>query len=379
MQETGLEAALGGIYEAALDPTHWDAALASVVGYVGGESAILGINDPARERADLMLHVGLERGLVARWYAEFGQEDPWAKGAAPLDEGAVVTGTELVPLEELRKRRLYREILVPIGIHDLIAGVLAKRRERYAFLSVYRGPDRPLFGEAEAERMARLVPHLQRAAAIRQRLAAAEGRSLVDSAVLDCLSSAVLVCDAERRVLRTNARADALLRDGRVLVRREGRLACRGAAQERRLRSLVRRAVEGDDRAPPAAGALPLAGRAGERGLEALVVPLAPRGRSRGFPPAGPAVLLMVSAPDDPLHVPVGLLRDLYGLTPAEARLAAALAARRSLREHAEDVGVAESTVRWRLKQVFAKTETARQAELVAAVLRSLALVDPSV
>lgn len=91
-----------------------------------------------------------------------------------------------------------------------------------------------------------------------------------------------------------------------------------------------------------------------------------------------PGALVVVTEPDAPLQVPEGLLRDLYGLTPAEARLAASLAAGRTLQEHAEAEGTATGTARWRLKQVFAKTETRRQAELAALVLRSVALVDPA-
>jgi DNA-binding CsgD family transcriptional regulator len=50
---------------------------------------------------------------------------------------------------------------------------------------------------------------------------------------------------------------------------------------------------------------------------------------------------------------------------PAEARLAAALAGGASLKDFAEEAAISMNTAGWTLKQVFAKTDTSRQAELV--------------
>ena len=71
---------------------------------------------------------------------------------------------------------------------------------------------------------------------------------------------------------------------------------------------------------------------------------------------------------------PPSAFRDLFGLTPAEAALAQALAAGRSLHEYADEARVTCETARWRLKQVLAKTDTHRQAELVRLLLTSAVL-----
>ena len=72
-------------------------------------------------------------------------------------------------------------------------------------------------------------------------------------------------------------------------------------------------------------------------------------------------------------------LRDAFGLTPAEARLAIALAQGVRLADHAESVGISLNTVKTLLSRVFRKTETARQAELVRLLLsdQSLRRADP--
>jgi DNA-binding CsgD family transcriptional regulator len=68
--------------------------------------------------------------------------------------------------------------------------------------------------------------------------------------------------------------------------------------------------------------------------------------------------------------VPEDLLRSVFALTPAEARLACRLAAGESLEDAAEALAVAKNTARFQLRAIFAKTGTARQGQLVALLAR---------
>jgi DNA-binding CsgD family transcriptional regulator len=61
---------------------------------------------------------------------------------------------------------------------------------------------------------------------------------------------------------------------------------------------------------------------------------------------------------------PKRLIR-LYGLSRAEARVAALLGQGMRLEEVGQALGLTYETVRKHLKQIFAKTATDRQAELV--------------
>ena len=62
-------------------------------------------------------------------------------------------------------------------------------------------------------------------------------------------------------------------------------------------------------------------------------------------------------------------LQALWGLTSAEAKVAAAIASGRDLTDYARQAGTSVHTVRNQLKQAFAKMETGRQAELAQLVL----------
>jgi len=66
-------------------------------------------------------------------------------------------------------------------------------------------------------------------------------------------------------------------------------------------------------------------------------------------------------------------LRIAYSLTPAESELLGLLASGHCLSDAAKARGVSLNTVRSQLKQVFAKTDTSRQAALIRLVLTGAA------
>lgn len=86
-----------------------------------------------------------------------------------------------------------------------------------------------------------------------------------------------------------------------------------------------------------------------------------------------PAVALFLAEPEAALALDLEVLTDLFGLTPAEAALAAAIGAGATLTNHADARGITVGTARIQLKQVLAKTASGRQSELVRRLCQSLA------
>lgn len=62
---------------------------------------------------------------------------------------------------------------------------------------------------------------------------------------------------------------------------------------------------------------------------------------------------------------------NMFGLTPTEARIAGVLAQGRSRAQIADDFGISRTTVAFHMRNIFQKTGTSRQAELVSLLLRS--------
>ncbi|WP_168201391.1 helix-turn-helix transcriptional regulator [Qingshengfaniella alkalisoli] len=66
---------------------------------------------------------------------------------------------------------------------------------------------------------------------------------------------------------------------------------------------------------------------------------------------------------------------ELFGLTPAEARVAGALANGARTVDVAKDLGVSQTTIAFHMRNLFQKTGTNRQADLVALILAGAMMI----
>lgn len=178
------------------------------------------------------------------------------------------------------------------------------------------------------------------------------------SAALDRLSVGVIITDSRARILYMNRKASRLCAaaDGLLIGADD---VCRAGtpSDTTLLHALIRDAIAGAE-----GDALALGRRALGRPLSVLVAAL-------DLPDGEIAAAIFVIDADSAAPPAASQLERLLGLTPAEARLTHALAGGLSVEEAAERCSITVGTARTYLKQIFLKTETSRQAELVKLVL----------
>jgi DNA-binding CsgD family transcriptional regulator len=80
-------------------------------------------------------------------------------------------------------------------------------------------------------------------------------------------------------------------------------------------------------------------------------------------------VCVVITDPDAAAHLPVDRLQAMFSLTEAEGRLATLLAAGEDLKSAARALDITYGTARARLAEVFQKTNTRRQGELITLLL----------
>lgn len=76
-------------------------------------------------------------------------------------------------------------------------------------------------------------------------------------------------------------------------------------------------------------------------------------------------LVLLVTDPEQPVNYPDGILRALYGLTPAQTEIANGLLTGYTLDEIACLRKVSVGTVRQQLKSIMGKAGVSRQSDLV--------------
>jgi DNA-binding CsgD family transcriptional regulator len=219
-----------------------------------------------------------------------------------------------------------------------------------------------------------LMPHFERAAKLHTRLGALQAG--LES--LDLLASGVLLVRPDGQVWQMNRFARDLVERGDGLKIVLGRLAAWDWEEKSKLLAAIARAsgvAMGNRLALGLApdGALAIHRSSGKRPLVVFVSPLRDSKLFNSQTVAGAAVF--VTDPEQQPALSETVLQDAYRLTPAQSRLAVALARGRDLNEYCEEAGVRRSTARSHLRMVFDKLGVRRQAELAAVVLNSQGMI----
>jgi DNA-binding CsgD family transcriptional regulator len=214
-----------------------------------------------------------------------------------------------------------------------------------------------------------VATHFSRALAIRLRLEQLESDAATFSRALDRIGLGVLSLDASSHVLAGNATARSILARGDPLaLAAEGLQAC-SPDSTRRLRRMVAEASRGPaEERTLRTLRLPCGG--GRREVAAVIVsedPAPAPDRSSG----GRATLYL-GDPERASGPRWESVREIFGLTSAEAKLLGEILEGRGLDDAAERLGISRATARTRLKTIFLKTDTHRQADLVRLVLAEL-------
>lgn len=161
-----------------------------------------------------------------------------------------------------------------------------------------------------------------------------------------------------------NDAAQAMLAKGSDIRLAEGRLDCLSLADTMRLQSAIAHVLAQIENDTPI---LVLK----RRGRRPLLLALA-HSQSNGDKVFGEQIAIAyIFDPEQGQPHIVDLACAIYSLSPCEARLAGALVDGLSLCDAAKLLRLREHTARSYLKQIFNKTETNRQAELVQLLLRS--------
>ncbi len=350
---------IADIYEAAIDDERWPAIAGIVATATGMPSAGVWFIDDGQVR-DISLTEDI-RATQQPYLAHFAKLDMWQRGLfrGPWERPRV--GYELFSERDLVKTEFYNDFARRAGMFRPMGAVIRLARNSFAIVATNR-PGSTRLVEAEDEpNLARVLPHMRRALQLRLTQRKNPPRTQMHAAALDALAFGVVVCEAGGRIVLANKAAQALAHAGAgITLGRTGKgLGAAVPAQTRALAALVNDAA----RAGPG-GIIRLTGRDGCAELIALVTPL-PRsfGLDGGTRPAYSLVTLR-SAWDSP-SFSAEMLIALFGVSPTQAEIALAIYNGKTPEQIAAERGVAISTLRTHLAEIFLRTGAENQRDLV--------------
>jgi DNA-binding CsgD family transcriptional regulator len=357
---------IGLLYEAAAYPDGWSEALDRVYRLFDAMAAHFFVWNKALDQPlashGSTTYLGQQEAL--QYYLRI---DPRRMLLARRPVGSTLLCHEHFDDAFVCRNEFFQDYSLPLGRRFLMATSLLQVGPNATLLALLRSPRQGPFEPINQALLERLRPHLERVARIHARLQQARHETELACDLVDGVSTCLFATDTMAFVVRTNEAAETMLRAGDALRIVAGRLVAESPAQTETLHRLISRAAaSGADDPFDSVGMIIDSRSGGRHGL--MVMPL---NRRPTFleKPGRPLALVTVSSLGQQTS-PGRHLIEMFGLTAAESRLAAEIAAGRRLDVLAEEHRVRMTTLRTQLRAIYSKTGTSRQAELVHLVSR---------
>ncbi len=349
-----MHGAIRGLYEGILDAQAWQQSLLAMSGIVGSAHASMIMRDTDRDLMTVNETVRPVRELFSAYENEFHELDPGKLFAHKLSPGQWYVDARDFGEGSMQRSPFYRDFLHRFDLCSYAACLVERQPHYEVYFSLQRSFSQGVFTETDTRALDWALPHMRSAMAMRERTIGLSTLAQLSGQILERLSFGVIAYSAERRVLLSNG-------IGERWVRRLDPAGKTGEWQmSRPLADMVAAAcAPGSAVAAQAA----LARHADGSCAQVIVLPLPPS-HIFASPWQKPTALAVIHEDaQSPAQLP-RVLRELYGLTPAEIRLASLLTTGMGLPEASERLGVRHETARSQLKAVFLKTGTGTQARL---------------
>lgn len=361
-----LSVTLEKIYAAAADAGLWEEALSAIAGFGDSAGAVLHLI-PKGDGGAIRSYLGAgarevySPDNVEQWIRDYAALCPRLAAGARWPDRPFIVDHMIMSEAEMDRDPVYQWY----GWHGLryfVGSMLPETDTMQAAWSLQRTRSEGHAQQREIDDFLIIKRHLGHAVGLAARLGTLERQWRLGIELLDALPYAVFALDAGGSIQFMNGRAETMVGRADGLVLDAGRLACRLPSQQPLLDRLIGKALFGDDLAVRGGWAR-LNRASGRRPYLALVSQLV--AGDELIEAFRPNVLVIVSDPDDSAVPDSQALRELYGLTEAEARVAGALAGGHSVDSAANCLRISPGTLRSHLKHIFRKLGVARQQDLV--------------
>lgn len=357
------------LYAAPVEPSKWQEFLDLLTGLTEIPIGYLISSTP--EAVNLCLAgegANYDPETAALYNDRYGADDPFRAGFLAQPRVGLIDGEDLVRRPDLVKTEIWSELLSPRGLHHVTMLCGSCDASRISVLSLWRDSKQGPLDAVSAQLLTALSPHVRTALRLNARLKAVDSCHALSETALDALDMTVVLVDEAGRVQHMNVNAAKRLPNLIGISIQSGRLVASNARDDSQLQELIKRATGRSSRAAamPSGGAMKI-GR--PQTTESLQISVVPASERTHIGDRGRYAAIFIGEPRAAPRLRGDVLREVYGLTAAEARVANFLLEGKDLRGAAAQLSIEWTTARFHLKRVFAKTGTRRQTELMRLML----------
>ena len=360
------------IYEATIDPNHWDYVVAMIAKLTRSKSACLYYKNKEMEFASTIAQFGFPPEQRSSLGDQCDSLDLMfcSKGGSAADEPACTQfhpGSNGVMPED---SELYHAWMKPNGVYHVGGAQFVDTDTHKAGIAILREEAAGGWSEGEVRVINEILPHLRRALNIHSEFTHLRLKQDALLKGLDRLVIGLILYDRNAKVVYINPTAKAIIEQHPALLFEEGDLLLINPEEERHLRqTIIHTAGIDPDDSWKQSVAIGVTHPDVESPLPLLVTPMHASLITSDLDYEGARVAVFLSDPNLQQPISIDNLVSVYGLTPSEAQVAISLANGHSIDEIANVSHHSAHTIRSQLKSVFRKTGVSRQSELIKLLL----------
>jgi len=361
------------IYEATIDPEHWDYVVTMIAKLTGSKCACLYYKNKELDIASTIAQYGLPESNGLNPGAQFDGLDAMLHAKASHNESEEDTCTQFYPDENgamAIDSDLYKAWMKPNDIFHIGGAQFADSDTHRAGIAIMRDEGSGQWSEGEMRVIDEVLPLLRRALSFYSEFTLLRLKQDALLKGLDRLVIGLILYDRNSRSVYINPTAKAIIESHPALTLQDDELVLINPEDDKNLRQTISdtAAIDPEDSWKQSV-AIGITHPDMEAPLPVLVTPMHAHLVTSDLDYEGAKVAVFLSDPNLQQPISIDSLVTVYGLTPSEAQVSISLANGHSIDEIAKISHHSSHTIRSQLKSVFRKTGVSRQSELIKMLL----------
>jgi len=360
------------IYEATIDPNHWDYVVTMIAKLTQSKSACLYYKNKELEIASTIAQFGLPKGERMNFNDQCDTLDGMFCSKQDGNAGEPLftqfhPGSNGVMQDD---SAIYVDWMKPNDIYHVGGAQFVDTETHKAGIAILRDEKAGVWGDGEMRVIDEILPHLRRALNIHSEFTHLRLKQDALLQGLDRLVIGLILYDNNAQPVYINPTAQAIMEGHPAMQLQDGDLILTNPEDEKNLRKTILEtaAIDPDDSWKQSV-AIGITHPDVEAPLPILVTPMHAHLITSDLDYDGAKVAVFLSDPNLQQPISIDNLVSVYSLTPSEAQVAISLANGHSIDEIAESSHHSAHTIRSQLKSVFRKTGVSRQSELIKLLL----------
>ncbi len=235
-----------------------------------------------------------------------------------------------------------------------------------------------LVSAQETQRLATLLPHLYKALKLKRNYNETDHTRGQAQAILDKLPIGVMLVTADSQLVSANQHALDVLKNSSSIFIDDRILCALHPEQDQKLKQFIEKAACSTVIDDTEQSSFIKIGESEQEPVISILISPDPYPSIDYDNQADNYAAIYIASTLVKQNISREMLQTLFGLTPAEAKLAALLAAGNSLGQAAELSHISKNTAKVQLKSIFLKMDISRQTDLIKKILISPAVFNPT-